>query len=361
MKRIKVLHLLSSLNVGGREKVAVDIVNSIDRKKFYPLVMSLRPRGSMRERINSDVEIITYEKTDKLDFSAYRAISRVVKEKDIDILHTHNPGAFLYGFIGGKLAGVKKIINTEHGFEYDINLKKRIAEGICRKFIDLTIAVSDDVKKKLGKSGKIRVLNNGIIIGNDDDSQRGKEVREKAGFSVDDIVVGCVARLAYVKNHESLLKTFKIASERNEKLKLLIVGDGYLKENLIDLSKKLSLSDKVVFYGETDNVPAILHSVDIFALTSVYEGVSITILEAMSCRVPVVATNVGGNPDVIADGKSGILVESGNENDAAEAILKFAGNGKMRRVFGEEGRKIVEGKFNFSRTMEEMEKIYLNS
>lgn len=359
MTRIKVLHLLSSLNVGGREKVAIDIVNSLDRERFVPVLMSLRPGGSMRERVNDDVEVITYNKSDKLDFNAYREISNVIRKKNIDVLHTHNPGAFLYGFIGGKLGGLKKIINTEHGFEYNLNLKKRIAERICRRFIALTIAVSDDVKKRLGSSGEIRVLHNGIIISDSDYSGERENQRRMLGILPDDIVVGCVARLAYVKNHKCLLRAFRIAAEKENKLKLIIVGDGYLKEHLLALRGELSLEDKVIFYGETNNVCKVLHSMDIFALTSVYEGVSITILEAMSCGLPVVATRVGGNPDVIEDGKSGILVKSEDAESAADAILKLAVSEQMRKNFGACGHKIVKEKFNFIKTIKDIQDIYI--
>ncbi|RMF94138.1 MAG: glycosyltransferase [Candidatus Schekmanbacteria bacterium] len=361
MKKIKVLHLLSSLNIGGREKVAIDIVNNLDREKFLPFLMSLRPKGTMQKKVKEDVKIITYNKSDKLDFGAYRRISNVLKENQIDILHTHNPGGFLYGFIGGKLAGVKTIVNTEHGFEYNINFKKRLAESFCRRFTTLTIAVSEDVKKRLGASGMIRVLHNGIIIDEKDYSSEKEKIRRSIGVMEDEVLIGCVARLAYVKNHRCLFRAFKIASDINPKLKLLIVGDGYLKENLLSLREELSLRNKIIFYGETDNVSKVLNALDIFALTSVYEGISITILEAMACGLPVVATKVGGNPDVIEDGKSGILAENGNEKEIAEAFLVLAKNKELRINFGCTGRKIVYERFNFKNTLQEIENIYLNS
>ncbi len=179
------------------------------------------------------------------------------------------------------------------------------------------------------------------------------------GFSYSDIIVGNIARLVKVKNHQLLIDSMKIVLQTIPEAKLLIVGDGPLRRELEEYARSLGISDNVVFWGETEYVHDLLKIIDVFVLSSLNEGISVTILEAMALGKPVVATRVGGNPEIIINKETGILVESNDTEAMAEAIVSILNDRGKKTEFGLRGKERIEKVFNINLMVGKIEELYL--
>jgi glycosyltransferase involved in cell wall biosynthesis len=171
-------------------------------------------------------------------------------------------------------------------------------------------------------------------------------------------VVGIVARLARVKDHVTLLEAYLSLTALGDKNRLLVVGDGQLRAKLEDLAFSLGISKRVIFAGLRDDIPDLMRAMDIFVLSSLSEGISLTLLEAMACCLPLVATEVGGNPEVVINGETGYLVPPRNPEEMAKKLLLLINNEKLRRQMGEKGRERVIRNFGIKETTRKYEELY---
>jgi glycosyltransferase involved in cell wall biosynthesis len=182
-------------------------------------------------------------------------------------------------------------------------------------------------------------------------------VRRELGYSPDQVVIAMVARLAPVKNHRLLIDTFAKLSLTNQNARLLIIGDGELRGALEKQVTELRLTDKVKFTGDRTDVDRLLCATDIVTLSSLSEGISLTLLEAMSTGLPVVATKVGGNPTIITDGHDGFLVGQDAESYAT-ALAKLAASESLRNTMGAAARKTIEQKWSVAQMADQYEELY---
>lgn len=359
------MHIVPSLNVGGREKILLELIKRADREKFEIGVCCLKDGGKLYEQfLNENIAIKCFHKRKNgVDKGLYFRLGNYLKEQKTDIVHTHNPGVLIYGAIGAMLGGAGAIINTEHGYEYSIGRPKKVVEALLRHWIDMTISVSNTLKDQLSnsmiQSKKITTIYNGIDPSPYNEISAPYSLRKRFGFLPTDTIVGNVARLAEVKNHCLLLRAMKKVIEEIPQAKLLIVGDGELRNKLEVFAKDLGISNNVVFGGEVDNVSELLRMMDIFVLSSTYEGISITILEAMASGKAVVATNVGGNPEIIINGETGILVPVNDKDTMAQAIITLLKDRDRALLMGIKGRRRVEECFNINAMVKRTEKLYL--
>lgn len=324
----------------------------------------LKDGGTLYEQfINEGVKVkCFYKQENGVDKGLYFRLGNYFKEQKADIVHTHNPGTLIYGAIGALLADVPVIINTEHGYGYSIGRPKKVVETLLRNWVDMTISVSNTLKGQLSNSlihsKKITTIYNGIDPSPYNEISAAYSLRKRFGFLPTDTIVGNVARLAEVKNHYLLLRVMKKIIEEIPQAKLLIVGDGELRNKLEAFAKDLGISNNVVFGGEVDNVSELLHLMDIFVLSSTYEGISITILEAMASGKAVVATNVGGNPEIIINGETGILVPLNDKDTMAQTIITLLKDRNRAFIMGMKGKKRVEECFNINTMVKKTEKLY---
>jgi len=331
---IRVLHLTTDLELGGRERVIVDLSNKLVEMGFIPSICCLHHSGAWAHRLRSEVEVIELHKKKGLDFSVVKPLRDYLVQGKFDIMHTHNPGTLLYGLLAARWARTRTIINTEHGFAYNLSLKARVKDKILYRNVDCITAVSENLRENLInlfglQENKVHTLRNGIF------APRIREARSvskrKIGMPDDRFNIGIVARLVPVKNHSLLLEAFSIVREKDRRVLLWIVGSGELRNAIMRRVHELGIQDDVVLMGSRTDIPVILNALDLFVLSSLSEGLSVTLLEAMSVGVPIVATNVGGNGEVIENGKSGLLVESNYPEALAGAILTVIANKALAR------------------------------
>ncbi|MFH1898234.1 MAG: GT4 family glycosyltransferase PelF [Candidatus Desantisbacteria bacterium] len=366
MKKINVMQIVYSLEIGGRENVVVNLANGINTDIFNSSICCLKGGGALTTMIREGVQLFEADKSGLL--LLIYLISLLKKEK-IDVVHTHNWGALCEGGVSAKLAGVPVIIHQEHGTLVKmINVKKRriLAQKFCFRFIDdFLITVSDQLKESMSVSigidrRKIKRILNGVEI-NCFDSKINKEEKKKELFiNNSDIIIGTVGRIAPVKDQKTLIYAFAEVIKHIPDIKLVIVGDGESRIELEGIAANLKLSENIRFLGMRFDIPELLAIMDLFVLPSLHEGISITLLEAMASGLPVIATNVGGNPEVVLNGKTGVLVPPDNPEALAEEIIILLKNEQTRKNYGMSGRKIVQESFSLEKMINNHEELYIS-
>lgn len=366
MIQYKVLHIIPQLSIGGRERVVYHLIEGLDRSYFSPYLLSLKKSIPRSEYFPlNDFPVTFLGKRERgVDLSLIQKIKKFIVKNEIDIVHTHNPGGFLYGALASKLARTLVTVNTEHGYSYSISRKKRFVEDFLRNRIDMTIAVSQELRKDLCSRSFIRpekivVIHNGIDTYKFHTTCVPEDLIneiKKNGKTI----VGVIGRLDPIKGHENLLKAFCICLNHNRNIRLIIVGDGPLRCQLKKIADSLCINDEVVFMGNRVDMPQILSVMDIFVLPSLYEGLSITLLEAMAAGKAIIATSVGGNPEVIEDGVTGILTPPNSPPLLARRILELINDPDKREQLGRSARSKADKCFSKDKFVQNIQALYFN-
>lgn len=358
---MKILQILTDTNIGGAGIWLLNFLKSYNRDKLEVSVVLPKGAKLIRQIEKLNVSVIEAENiADKsFSFSGIRTFKKIITDEKPDLIHTH---ACISARIAGRIKGVK-IVNTRHCLEE----KKSFPKNILYKFInnilsDRVIGVSEAVVNNLIydgiKKNKVRLVYNGINPLIPISFEKKKEIREKYGFNESNVIIGIVARLEEVKNHDLFIRAAKLSCEKDSNLRFLIVGAGSLETKLKNKVKELNLDDKVVFAGYIQNVNDITNIIDISVITSYREALSIALIEGMSLGKACIATDSGGPSEVIDNGKSGIIVPNNDEKRLSSAILELSDDINKREVFGKIGKKIFEEKFGIGEMAQKIEDIY---
>lgn len=355
---LKVLHIVLGLQVGGLEKFVLGLVDSYSSKVKSTILCLADPKP--QDEISTSAQLIRWDKKEGLSYFLPVKISKLVKRGNYDLIHTHNPSPHFYGVIAGLLSGVP-VVHTKHGRNYPDNFKKvllnRFSSGLSRRIV----AVSSDAADVCLQVEKVSPLKVQTIL-NGVDTQRftpenSRRLHRELMLPSTVLLVGIVARLSPEKNHQLLLDACRILKLKNILFHLVVVGDGPLRHTLEQTVTRYNLESSVTFLGMRQDVPTLIREFDIFVLSSRTEGVSLTLLEAMSCCVPVVASNVGGNPEVVSDGVTGFIVPQ-RADSFAEKIEWLLVNDLCRKKMGRMGRERVLETFALQRASEQYLSLY---
>jgi sugar transferase (PEP-CTERM/EpsH1 system associated) len=352
---MKILHLILSLNIGGLEKFVLDLCRNYP-KGVSPEIVCLEEIGELGKYCDN-CGCISLNKRDGINLPIIKKICKIIKDNKIQLIHTHNQGPNFYGAISGFLCGIP-VVHTKHGQNDFENKKRVLLDKISSFFTTKIVCVSRDAENlcidvvRIPRK-KVRVILNGIDTVKFQPKRTAKSI-----FGENEIIIGNVARLAEEKDHLTLLEATKILKKWDLNIKTVIVGDGILREKLESISRSYGLNDHVVFLGMRDDIDQIVPEFDIFALSSISEGVPLTLLEAMSCELPIIATNVGGNPEVVIDGETGFIVPPRDPVAIAEKIRLLIDNQDLRKLMGNKGRIRAEEKFSIKNTAREYYSLY---
>jgi len=264
---------------------------------------------------------------------------------------------------GSVAASMAKVPYRVISRRVDFPLKKNyFSKRKYKKNVNAIIAISKGVKKVLVEGGvdprSIVVIPSGIDFSPYDKAVSSDYLRRELSFAPDDYLVGIVAHLTDHKGHEYLIRATKILKEHSPKIKVIIVGKGPLRMDLNRQARESRVEDIVFFLGFREDVPQILSSLDVFVLSSYLEGMGSSILDAMACRLPVVATKVGGIPEVVLHGETGILVPPRNPQAIARAILKLYNNRNLASRLGQRGYQVVHQKYSSEAMAERIVHLY---
>ena len=359
----KVLHLVQGLDVGGLEYMVVALVNRLDRRKFLPSICCFDTRGALQNNLLNDTQTTLLKRKPGIDFFYPFKLAALLKEHKVDILHLHNSTAFFYGVLAGKIAGTRRIIYTEHARDIMPNIKVRIMDKILSHMTDRIVVVAEFLKKNLVHrewmdSSNITTIYNGID--GDDFIKRYNrdEIIKELNISPSAKIIGIVARLDLIKNHKCLIKAMKKVSSLIPDVVLLVIGDGPLRKDLEELVSDEQLHNNILFLRTRNDIPRLLSVLDVFVLCSLSEGLPLTILEAMAAGIPIVATAVGGIPEIIDDGIDGIVIPSDDSDALTNAISDLLHDEGKRHDMGVNARMKFEKNFTLQAMVERYEELY---
>ena len=362
MEPVRILHLNDGLDFGGAEEVMYSLSVALPKEKYIPIVCSFE-NGPMADRLKEKgIEIVIMKKRSPYDPSLILRLALFIKRKHIRLIHTHLLRSHLYGWIAAKLVGIPIII-TIHGKCILYRRHGRSIFPFIANHSNRVICVSNNMRDEIVKELKLSTSNlitiyNGVNFERFSKTKQNADLRKDLNIGLFDPIMGSVGSLRQVKDYPRLLQSAAIVLKEFPEAKFIIVGDGPLKKSLKFRVKCLKLEKNLFFLGWRTDIPALLSLFDVFVLSSLDEGISISILEAMTSSKPVVATNVGGNPEIVEEGKTGFLVPPEKPAKLAEAIIKLLRNKELREIMGRNGKKRVEEKFSLEIFLSKYLKIY---
>lgn len=366
VEKINILHIYQNSKIGGVQQQLLSLLKAYNKEVFNPIFCCLGPKEDMGkeiEKLGIDFIALNNKRYHKFSLKIIINLYRLMKKKHIHVVRTHKYRASLYGRIAAWLAGVPVIITSVHGnYRKDLRPERRIANKILSRITDKIIAVSESIKRDIVKHdkidpSKILVIYNGIDISKFAPSEKFENIREKLLINADDIVIGFVGRLVPAKGLEYLIEVISYLKEEFKNIKLLIVGEGSLLGNLKDKARENGIHDRVIFTGQRRDVPDILHCMDIFVIPSIAEGIPNALLEAMAMGKPIIATKVGGIPEIIEDGFNGLLVPPRDSGVLAAAIKTLIDNRQLAVKIGQTARDFAQN-FSITATAQKWELLY---
>lgn len=357
-----VLHLSSSSGPGGAETVVASLAAGLDASRYHSVVCLFRD-GWLRDRCERlGLETHVVRMTGMLDLGWLRRFGRLLRDHGVGLIHAHEFGANTYGTLAGRLARIP-VIATVHGRSYYADGgRRRLAYRVVSRAA-VMVAVSEDVRRfvveRTGVSARrVRVVYNGIGPAGPVSGEARGRLRADLGIRDGERVVAVVGSLYGVKGHRYLLEAAPSVLEACPSTVFLIAGRGECEAALREQARSLGIDARVRFLGFRQDVPALLAICDVFVQPSLSEGLSIAILEAMAAARPVVTTRVGGNPELVVDGQTGVLVEHSDAGRLASAVTRILTDPAEARRLGENGLSRVRSRFTIGAMVTEYEAIY---
>jgi glycosyltransferase involved in cell wall biosynthesis len=358
-KTIKVVYMITSLIMGGAQKGMVRILKRINKKKYNITVITLKNESEIiLNELNAIKGIKVYNMGIKRKREIYKVmrVYKLLKEIKPHILITSLYHATIIGRILGGISGVNNIVDWEHNEDFG-NIFRRYINKITSKLSVKIIADSSDVKEAVINTLKINKNKvTSVFIG-------GVNTNEYfiKGFNVsnsDKILVGSVGSLEYRKGYLPILSVIKdLIVEKSINLRFEIAGEGIMRNKLEDYIASNYLEDSIKLLGIVEEIPKFLNKMDIYIQPSRFEGLCITVIEAMAAGLPVVAYNVGGIKNSIDDGVTGFLVEKGDTNDFKEKVLVLAKDKQLRNDMGRKAREKVKDRYSIEKTVMQFENV----
>lgn len=352
-----ICQLLHSLTVGGAEVLAERIARQLSGE-FRFVFACLDDLGELGRSLRSGgfpVEVL--RRRPGLDFGCVRKLARLLRDERVDLIHAHQYTPFFYATAARLLRPRLPVMFTEHGrHQPDYPRRKRmIYNRLALRRADRVIGVGQTVRRALIENEgiapeRVSVIYNGIDLAafETKTTDRGA-VRREIGVGPDDFVVAQVARLDYLKDHATAVRTIARVAEQNRQTRLVIVGDGPLRGDIEGHVARADAAGFVRMLGLRRDVGRILAAADVFLLTSISEGIPLTVIEAMAAGLPVVSTAVGGVPEVIVDGVNGLLAPAGDDEALAQDLLALGADEDLRTRMGEAGRRRAREVFSEAR------------
>lgn len=364
---INILYLLFSLEVGGLENGVINLVNHSRGPRFRHVICCLRRRGVMEGRITrADVPVYCMDTVGDDLWLPFR-LARLMRQEKIQLVRCMNADPFLYGFLAAKLARVPVIFYSNGGRSFPEKAHRAWLERLWSRFTDQVTVNSQQLKtdmvSQIGiQAEKICVLDNGVDLSRFSAVPEGEKLalRHTLGLEASTPLIGFVGRLAPQKGVTTLLRAFARIAPLLPACRLLLVGDGPQRQELEAGVQELGLDGRVLFLGSRNDVQRLLSIMDVLALTSIFEGFSNVLLEAMAMSVPVVATDVGDNARIVADGSTGYIVPPQDVVDAiSDRLLSLLAQPEQARSMGRAGRRRVEESFSLDGMVRRYEECYL--
>ncbi len=358
----KILHLITGLEVGGAE---IMLLKTLPRLQdgFDNRVCCITGHGPIgRQLENAGIPVFYLDLRLMSAFGSILQFRNTIKNFQPDLLVTYLIHADLFGRIFGYIFGVKKIVCSQRGkllqWEF-LRLADFLTKHLVTKYIVQTEVAKQELMQKLRlPAGKISIIPNAIDLTEFEFELDKEKKRASLGLSTNNMIITCVSKLRYGKGHEYLLEAFEEIYKEHPKVKLLIVGDGERKQELLNQTLPYSSRSSILFLGNRYDVKEILRISDIFVLPTLGEGMSNAIMEAMASNLPIVTTNIPENQELIKDKNTGIVVPIRNPLLIATAIVSLVDKEGERSLLGKNAKQHIATKFDILATIKKVSALY---
>jgi sugar transferase (PEP-CTERM/EpsH1 system associated) len=360
------MHVIGTLGRGGLEQGVLKIATGLDPARFEQTICTISSLDYMPAR--QDIRVIPLNRSAKNPGFITRDLLSLFAQERPHIVHSRN-WTSIEAVLAARLARIPAVVHSEHGRDIlpftSEPLRRRLFRRACYRMADRVFAVSRELKQELVSALGIsqdlfKVIYNGVDtrLFRPSAEKRAAQ-RTKLGISGSTMVVGCLGRLDLVKDHSTVLRAAEVAVNQGSDLLVILVGDGPQREPLEHQLRAMpTLRNRVIFAGRTFDATQWLRGFDVFALPSVFEGTSNTLLEAMATGLPVVATRVGGNIELVEENKSGLLFDVRDFHGLAAHLVRLAASPQLRQTLGAAARSHAEEVFPLDKMISNYSDMY---
>jgi glycosyltransferase involved in cell wall biosynthesis len=373
MPKINLLYVITKLELGGAQKHLLDLITHLDKKRYNVFLFTackglLIPDALSIEGLTLKCSRFLERPINPLkDVLALIEIYRFIKRNKIDIVHTHSSKAGILGRLAARLAKTRLILHTVHGWSFNNHQSffcrnfYICLERFCAQFTDKLIVVSRHDKQKglenhIGDEDRYILIRYGI--NSLEFNLKDQNIRKELGIDTNDLVVGMVSCLKPQKSPQDFIRLANLTHQVLPNVKFLLVGDGILRKTIEKLIYKFNLKTEVILTGWRQDIPRILSIIDVFVLTSLWEGLPVAVLEAMAASLPVVATHTGGIAELVSEAKTGFLVKPRSITEMAEKISSLLRDGKSRKQIGQNARNSLSSDFSIPNIVKYTDNLY---
>ncbi|MEE4311332.1 MAG: glycosyltransferase family 4 protein [candidate division KSB1 bacterium] len=373
--KIKILHIITNLPVGGAQDNTLITVDELDKERYEVTLMSAEEGDWLDRALKmKNVKLIFVNELVRpihliYDIIALLRIYRIIRKGRYDIVHTHSSKPGFSGRIAAKLAGVPIIVHTVHGFPFNDFMNPLLRsffitlEEALAKISNVLVTVSKlnfqkIVDLKIADPARLVNIYSGIYFDKFDKKTDVVSKKKELGIDPKMKVIGMVGRLSNQKSPQYFLDAIPAIAEAHPDTRFLLIGDGELRDALEKRIKKLGIHDRTQILGFRDDVPDLLQVMDIYVLSSCWEGLGRSLTEAMYLKKPVVATAVEGVPEIVETGKTGVLVPPRDPESISRAVISLLGDPAQTKELGENAHRKVAKKFSAHKMVEQIDQLY---
>lgn len=348
------MQLVLSLSPGGTERLVIELCRRLAAEVDTVVACLDEPGEWAAEVAKLSIPVVSLERKPGFHPSLSVRLGEVIKAHRINVIHCHHYSPFVYGLLAAVMHPSVRLVFTEHGRLHGVGVssKRKLVNPVLARWPSTICAVSAALKQHMVEEGfperSIHVIYNGIELAHRPRPAERAAMRASMSLANHDFVIGTVGRLDPVKNLGTLLDALALLKGRYPSAQVVIVGDGPERQPLEERASALGLADSVVFAGYRGDVRAVMAAFDVYVNCSTYEGVSLTILEAMASALPVIASAVGGNPEVVIDHETGLLVRP-QAQAIATAVGALIESPARRQTMGDAARWRVKRHFTIER------------
>jgi glycosyltransferase involved in cell wall biosynthesis len=364
-KRQRVLQITQSLGLGGLEQVVQTLCTSLDPERFDPRVLCLRNEGPIANELRGagiPVTSLQYH-PDRVDRFSFVRVAEMMRRENINVVHTHNTDAFLTGVLAARMAGVRTVVHTDHARAFPDRLRYMVAEHLASRVVYRVVGVSEHTTQNLAHyirvpRRKLVTIPNGVDGAAFRQGCDPAEARAALGLTMHQRVIGTGARLTPQKALHVLIEAVALVAKRVPDVVLVIAGEGPEEAALREAAARFGILESVRFAGYRRDMPRLLAALDVYALSSVWEGLPMAVLEALAAGCPVVSTDVGGVATAVQHEKTGLLVPKGDAAALAVALERALTDESLRCSMVCAGRRAFDQHFSARAMTERYEALY---
>ena len=376
MNKIKIAVIITKLELGGAQKVAISICEKLDKNKFDPFLIC-GCGGILDKETKEKIRVIFVKNLVReinpiKDLKALFYIYKILKKEKPAIVHTHSSKAGILGRIAAKLCGIKIIIHTIHGFSFNNTqsfIKKKtfiLLEKFCARLSSILIPVSTEnitkgLKNNIGKKEQYHYIRLGVDIKNFKNFSQVPSLKQELKLNKDDILITTIGPFKPQKNLPDFIKLANNLSKLDNRFKFVIVGDGKLRKYFEQMIKYFDIFNNIFLIGWRRDIANILNSSDFFVMTSLWEGLPISTIEALCCGLIPIVNDVDGQREIIKNGINGFLISPYDIESIQEKILLLTSDNKLKQKMSKNAKNCIDKTYSIDYMIKQHENLYLSS